>query len=60
MSAVTASAALVGFAITSLGGGRLALEMGYAHLFLLGVVITCVSVVPFRVLAGRRAAEESG
>ncbi len=60
MSAVTTSAALVGFAITSFGGGRLALEVGYAHLFLLGVVITCISVVPFRVLASRQAAEESG
>ncbi|MCY3735319.1 MAG: MFS transporter [Gemmatimonadaceae bacterium] len=60
MSAVTTSAALVGFSMTSFGGGRFALEMGYAHLFLLGVVITCVSVVPFRLLAGRQAAEESG
>ena len=59
MSAVTTSAALAGFAITSFGGGRLALEMGYAHLFLLGGVITCLSVVAFRMLAGRQAAEES-
>ncbi len=54
MSAVTTSAALMGFAITSFGGGRLALSMGYTQLFLLGVVITCISIVPFRVLATQR------
>lgn len=59
MSAMTTTAALVGFAVTSFGGGRLALEMGYDRLFLLGVLITCLSVVAFRVLAGRQAAEES-
>ncbi len=59
MSAMTTTAALVGFAATSFGGGRLALEMGYDRLFLLGVLITCLSVVAFRVLAGRHAAEES-
>ncbi len=55
MSAMTTSAALVGFAVTSFGGGRLALEMGYAHLFLLGVAITCLSVVAFRILAAGQA-----
>ena len=54
MSAVTTSTALIGFAITSFGGGRLALSMGYMPLFLLGIVITCISVVPFRVLAAQR------
>ena len=54
MSAVTTSTALIGFAITSFGGGRLALSMGYTQLFLLGVVITCISVVPFRMLAAQR------
>ena len=54
MSAVTTSTALIGFAITSFGGGRLALSMGYTQLFLLGVVITCISVVPFRVLAAQQ------
>ena len=54
MSAVTTSTALIGFAITSFGGGRLALSMGYTQLFLLGVVVTCISIVPFRVLAAQR------
>ena len=54
MSAVTTSTALIGFAITSFGGGHLALSMGYAQLFLLGVVITCISVAPFRMLAAQR------
>lgn len=54
MSAVATSTALIGFAITSFGGGHLALSMGYTQLFLLGVVITCISVVPFRVLAAQR------
>ena len=57
MSAVTTSTALMGFAITSFGGGRLALSMGYTQLFLLGVVITCISVVPFWVLAAQRVKE---
>ena len=57
MSAVTTSTALMGFAITSFGGGRLALSMGYTQLFLLGVVITCISIVPFRVLAAQRVKE---
>ena len=59
MSAVTTSTALIGFAITSFGGGRLALSMGYTQLFLLGVVITCISVVPFWVLAAQRVRRES-
>lgn len=54
MSAVTTSTALIGFAITSFGGGHLALSMGYTQLFLLGVVITCISVVPFRMLAAQQ------
>ena len=54
MSAVTTSTALIGFAITSFGGGRLALSMGYTQLFLLGVIITCISIVPFRMLAAQR------
>ena len=54
MSAMTTSTALIGFAITSFGGGSLALSMGYTQLFLLGVVITCISIVPFRVLAVQR------
>ena len=59
MSAMTTTAALVGFAATSFGGGRLALDMGYDRLFLLGVLITCLSVVAFRVLAGRHTAKQS-
>lgn len=54
MSAVTTSTALIGFAITSFGGGSLALSMGYTQLFLLGVVVTCISIVPFRLLAVQR------
>ena len=45
---------LPALAIDDVGGGRLALSMGYTQLFLLGVVITCISVVPFRVLAAQR------
>ena len=35
------------------------LSMGYTQLFLLGVVITCISVVPFRMLAAQRVREAS-
>ena len=59
MSAVTTSTALIGFAITSFGGGSLALSMGYTQLFLLGVVITCISIVPFRMLAAQQVREAS-
>ena len=59
MSAMTTSTALIGFAITSFGGGHLALSMGYTQLFLLGVVITCISVVPFRMLAAQQVREAS-
>lgn len=59
MSAVTTTTALMGYAITAFGGGRLALSMGYTQLFLLGVAITCISVVPFRMLAAQRVREAS-
>ena len=59
MSAVTTTTALMGYALTAFGGGRLALSMGYTQLFLLGVAITCISVVPFRMLAAQRVREAS-